>query len=332
MSRSPFVSLRHIEEWEWLTCSNDVIKLEFDFDEQNSCWEAVQKGDRVCLRQQNKQLFNDNDEWIIISNGDGSISLKNVISDSYLTQKVISSQGHVIDDTPETWILEVHSLPVLDYGLSDDEVADFILQQCSQIGFFALVNHPLSSHISKLYTAARSSLETSGCQGSKKISLMSPNDFTPPAWWTAPPPQDYYDTCVDVGTRLLNVIFNSLNIKPDPNPIFNLRMMCYSDIGLEEHTDKDWLTILLQDPSLPGLQVEGRDPSNWISVPCTYPVIINIGDAFQSVSGGVLKSKIHRAVPPSDNTRVSFPMFIEPSSWPEVESSSSVITYIVREL
>ncbi|KAM0946861.1 putative flavanone 3-dioxygenase [Dioscorea sansibarensis] len=81
--------------------------------------------------------------------------------------------------------------------------------------------------------------------------------------------------------------------------------------GLPAHTDPNALTILLQDPHVPGLQVlkEGQ----WVAVnPHPNAFVINLGDQLQALSNGRYRSVWHRAVVNSGMERMSVASFLAP--------------------
>ncbi|KAL3463244.1 hypothetical protein BJX64DRAFT_287500 [Aspergillus heterothallicus] len=72
------------------------------------------------------------------------------------------------------------------------------------------------------------------------------------------------------------------------------------------HTDYNTLTFLFHQP-VAGLQVLGPDGQQWRYVRSEDPgkLIVNIGDALEYLSGGFLKSTVHRVVrPPGDQVGV----------------------------
>lgn len=86
----------------------------------------------------------------------------------------------------------------------------------------------------------------------------------------------------------------------DPTMLF--RIFCYpphnpifGDLSqaVGEHTDYGYLTILKQD-SCGGLQVRGRD-GQWIEAPyIENTFVINLGDALEHCTGGLLRATPHR--------------------------------------
>ncbi|MDJ0637595.1 MAG: 2-oxoglutarate and iron-dependent oxygenase domain-containing protein [Paracoccaceae bacterium] len=131
----------------------------------------------------------------------------------------------------------------------------------------------------------------------------------------------YYDTIFDLGLRLLDALALELGVEPEEltrhitYPTSQLRLLRYVPndmpgtkdlVGIAAHSDFECFTILLQGG--PGLQVMNAEDV-WIEAP---PIpgcfIVNIGDIFETWSGGQFKSTQHRVIN-SGNERYSFPLF-----------------------
>jgi isopenicillin N synthase-like dioxygenase len=92
---------------------------------------------------------------------------------------------------------------------------------------------------------------------------------------------------------------------PDPKPLWA--------IG---HTDYNTLTFLFYQP-VAGLQVQTKDGWKYVR---SYPgeIIVNVADALEFLSGGYLKSTVHRVVRPpkdqADNPRLGLIYFARPEA------------------
>jgi isopenicillin N synthase-like dioxygenase len=131
----------------------------------------------------------------------------------------------------------------------------------------------------------------------------------------------YYETVFGLGLRLLDALALELGVETEEltrhitYPTSQLRMLRYipndmpasSDVvGIAAHSDFECFTILLQ--GRPGLQVMNAEDI-WVEAP---PIpgcfIVNIGDIFETWSGGQFKSTQHRVIN-SGRERYSFPLF-----------------------
>ncbi|MFK7762079.1 MAG: isopenicillin N synthase family dioxygenase [Roseobacter sp.] len=131
----------------------------------------------------------------------------------------------------------------------------------------------------------------------------------------------YYDAVFALGLKLLDALALELDVDPAELlkyiscPTSQLRLLRYIEndmqatkdiVGIDAHSDFECFTILLQGG--PGLQVMNADDV-WIEAP---PIpgcfIVNIGDIFETWSGGQFKSTQHR-VNNIGRERYSFPLF-----------------------
>ncbi|WP_299916918.1 2-oxoglutarate and iron-dependent oxygenase domain-containing protein [uncultured Roseobacter sp.] len=131
----------------------------------------------------------------------------------------------------------------------------------------------------------------------------------------------YYDEIFSLGLTLLDTLALELGVDPAEltqhitNPTSQLRLLRYVEndmdatkdlVGIAAHSDFECFTILLQGG--PGLQVMNADDV-WIEAP---PIpgcfIVNIGDIFETWSGGQFKSTQHR-VNNIGRERYSLPLF-----------------------
>lgn len=85
-------------------------------------------------------------------------------------------------------------------------------------------------------------------------------------------------------------------------------------MGLAEHTDSSFLTILYQGTTT-GLQVvrDGASPAGWITVPpLPGALVINIGDLLHILSNAAFPSVLHRAMVNNSKQRISVAYFYGP--------------------
>nr|GMD86788.1 1-aminocyclopropane-1-carboxylate oxidase homolog 1-like [Ipomoea batatas] len=79
-------------------------------------------------------------------------------------------------------------------------------------------------------------------------------------------------------------------------------------LGTTKHSDNDFLTILLQDDDIGGLQVLHQN--QWIDVPPTPgALVVNIGDLLQLVTNDRFKSSEHRVLANRCGPRISVACF-----------------------
>ncbi|MDQ2093629.1 isopenicillin N synthase family dioxygenase [Rhodalgimonas zhirmunskyi] len=131
----------------------------------------------------------------------------------------------------------------------------------------------------------------------------------------------YYDAVFDLGLKLLDALALELGVETEEltrhitYPTSQLRLLRYIEndmpatkevVGIDAHSDFECFTILAT--SAPGLQVMNADDV-WIEAP---PIpgcyVVNIGDIFETWSGGMFKSTQHRVVN-LGKERYSMPLF-----------------------
>ncbi|MFK7854235.1 MAG: isopenicillin N synthase family dioxygenase [Granulosicoccus sp.] len=132
---------------------------------------------------------------------------------------------------------------------------------------------------------------------------------------------NYYQAVFDLGLTLMDALcieldIDSQRLKQHINcPTSQLRMLRYIEndlpqtkdvVGIDAHSDFECFTILLQ--GAPGLQVMNAE-DYWVEAP-PLPgcFIVNIGDIFETWTGGRYKSTQHRVVN-TGKERYSFPLF-----------------------
>ena len=131
----------------------------------------------------------------------------------------------------------------------------------------------------------------------------------------------YYDQAFGLGLRLLDALAMELGVKTEEltrhitYPTSQLRLLRYVPnempatkdlVGIAAHSDFECFTILMT--GAPGLQVMNAEDV-WIEAP---PIpgcfVVNIGDIFETWSGGQFKSTQHRVANLGEE-RYSFPLF-----------------------
>ncbi|MBS0124510.1 isopenicillin N synthase family dioxygenase [Thetidibacter halocola] len=133
--------------------------------------------------------------------------------------------------------------------------------------------------------------------------------------------QGYYDSVFSLGLTLLDTLALELGVDPAElrqhitAPCSQMRLLRYVPndmpatkeiVGIASHSDFECFTILLQGG--PGLQVMNADDV-WIEAPpIPGAFVVNIGDIFETWSGGQFKSTQHR-VTNSGRERYSVPLF-----------------------
>ncbi|XP_060960256.1 1-aminocyclopropane-1-carboxylate oxidase homolog 1-like [Cannabis sativa] len=131
---------------------------------------------------------------------------------------------------------------------------------------------------------------------------------------------EYSKQVMKVGILLLELISEALGLNPnhlyDIDCAEGLSVLCHYyppcpqpelTMGVTEHADVDFLTILLQD-QIGGLQILNNN--QWIDVlPRLDALVVNIGDLLQLISNDRFKSVVHRVVSSHVGPRISIASF-----------------------
>lgn len=137
--------------------------------------------------------------------------------------------------------------------------------------------------------------------------------------------EEYHAEMLKLAHKLIGAIAVSLGLPDDyfynkqQKPISIQRILHYppqtgsisrEKIGIGEHTDYGFLTILAQD-DVGGLQVKNR-AGDWISAPpIEGSFIVNIGDLVQTYTNDRYISTLHRVINTSGKQRYSYPFFMD---------------------
>lgn len=83
-------------------------------------------------------------------------------------------------------------------------------------------------------------------------------------------------------------------------------------IGSSPHTDWGFLTLILQQPGVVGLQLSHPETGEWVDVPPVEgALLVNIGDYVSLLTAGAFHSPLHRVVT-AEKERTSFTLFAYP--------------------
>ncbi|KAF8733031.1 hypothetical protein HU200_015389 [Digitaria exilis] len=94
--------------------------------------------------------------------------------------------------------------------------------------------------------------------------------------------------------------------------------------GLKPHTDASFITLVMVDSNIGGLQVL-RD-GEWYNVPNKPDtLLINLGDQMEIMSNGIFKSPVHRVVPDAEKERLSVVMFYSLDPEREIQPAGKLI-------
>ncbi len=157
------------------------------------------------------------------------------------------------------------------------------------------------------------------------------------------PVDNYMHEMETIGHTLIQAIIVSLNLNMEEEKlrdyfsfndptilfrIFNYPPHSENDVrikdsyGVGAHTDYGYLTILRQESDGLQIKLSSASDNSWIPVPIIpNSFVINLGDALERQTGGLLRATLHR-VEKRVNTiksRLSFPYFFDPNFYSDMK-------------
>lgn len=174
---------------------------------------------------------------------------------------------------------------------------------------------------------------------------VEPEDERNLALWPAHPQpfkdllQEFTEKCRGVKDGLLPAMAKLLELgddgyfveqlggKADTHARFSYYPSCPRPelvFGLKPHSDGAFLTVLMVDDTVGGLQVL-RD-GVWLDVPTApHALLINVGDLAEIMSNGIFKSPVHRVVTNAEKERLSVALFYSVDPEREIEPATELV-------
>ncbi|CAL5046345.1 unnamed protein product [Urochloa decumbens] len=149
---------------------------------------------------------------------------------------------------------------------------------------------------------------------------------------------EFTEKCTRVKDRLLPEMAKLLELddyyfvnqfgdKADTHARFNYYPPCPRPdlaFGLKPHSDATFISLLMVDSSVGGLQVL-RDGA-WYDVPARpHTLLINLGDQMEIMSNGIFKSPVHRVVTNAEKERLSVVLFYSVDPEREIQPAGKLI-------
>lgn len=196
--------------------------------------------------------------------------------------------------------------------------------------------------------------EKEGLYFSKELPASDPRPLHGPNLWPSEADAPglrghvlaYMEKCAELARTLLGAIGAAIGLPEDAfahdfsDPTVLFRIFNYpphegrwgaDTFAVGEHTDYGFLTLLRQDDQ-GGLQAQSAS-GQWVDVPpIADALVVNIGDALEYVTGGLLRATPHRVGQRRDATRgrISFAFFYDPSFDAEMRSQLHLLPPTLR--
>ncbi|MFD9410310.1 isopenicillin N synthase family dioxygenase [Streptomyces sp. NPDC059989] len=155
------------------------------------------------------------------------------------------------------------------------------------------------------------------------FELVGPNRYPGEVAGMTETLRAYYGANFEISRQLLRLIARGSGLDPDhfepriTRPASQLRLIHYlpndvllgrDDTSMGAHTDYELFTLIHQ--TSPGLLAYDRETRTWHNMPVFKDtVLVLVGDMLQFLTGGRLKSLLHRVVTTGEE-RFSFPFFM----------------------
>ncbi|KAH7537035.1 hypothetical protein FEM48_Zijuj03G0049600 [Ziziphus jujuba var. spinosa] len=223
------------------------------------------------------------------------------------------------------------NLPIIDFaqlqGTNRSQTIVSLAKACQEYGFFQLINHGIEVDcIDGIRDVSKKFFELPYEERSK---YMSRDMHSPVRQAVA----NFSMNTKSLYLKLMEAMLESLGlIETTANGINNgkesssssssctmefedgsqlIVMNCYPScpepeltLGIPPHSDYGFLTLLLQDQQVQGLQIQHQQ--EWVNVePLPNSFIVNVGDHLEIFSNGRYKSVLHRVVVNSYKSRIS---------------------------
>ncbi|XP_026398679.1 1-aminocyclopropane-1-carboxylate oxidase homolog 1-like [Papaver somniferum] len=240
------------------------------------------------------------------------------------------------------------SIPVIDLGeikKGDDHqrkmIVDQVISSCENLGFFQIVLKEKSNYLSNfdIFEAPSANWrDTYYC--SMAPTPAKPEEIPSILRDTM---MKYSDHIEKLGLEVFELVSEGLGLKPnylkDMNCAKGWALLCHYypecpqpelTIGTSKHVDSDFLTILLQDNHISGLQVLHKN--QWVDVPpVPGALIVNVGDLLQLMSNDRLKSVEHRVLDNLEYPRASVACFFHGTHLEQPTRKSGPISELLSE-
>lgn len=135
----------------------------------------------------------------------------------------------------------------------------------------------------------------------------------------------YYSRVLPLAMKLVRVLALAFDLDEaalDPLfqfPITGMRALYYpltpvdrdaGSVGLGAHADFSWLTLVLQQPNVPALEVLNQD-GIWVDAPPTPGTLVcNVGQHLERQTDGLFPATVHRVRNRTGQPRYSLPFFL----------------------